>query len=150
MYTMGSSESFPLFILFWYSSTSISNRRSLFSTRPNISKLMRIQSMQKPMKNKVRGERRRSFTSSAVYSVYVVFALTTMVAQPTEIQTKAVKSYFQINFSPRIQVEKIMAATIELAELAAIRVKSRYLMRYTCAVRQVIIASIPSKNLHEQ
>ena len=147
---MGSSESFPLFILFWYSSTSISNRRSLFSTRPNISKLMRIQSMQKPMKNKVRGERRRSFTSSAVYSVYVVFALTTMVAQPTEIQTKAVKSYFQINFSPRIQVEKIMAATIELAELAAIRVKSRYLMRYTCAVRQVIIASIPSKNLHEQ
>ena len=106
--------------------------------------------MQKPMKNKVRGERRRFCTSSAVYSVYVVFALTTIVAQPTEIQTRAVKSYFQINFSPRIQVEKIMAATIELAELAAIRVKSRYLMRYTCAVRQVIIASSPSKNLHEQ
>ena len=106
--------------------------------------------MQKPMKNKVRGERRRSCTSSAVYSVYVVFALTTMVAQPTEIQTRAVKSYFQINFSPRMVVEKMMAATIELAELPAMRVKSRYLMRYTCALRHVIIISSPSKNLHEQ
>ena len=109
-----------------------------------------MQSMQKPMKNKVRGERSSSCTSSAVYSVYVVFALATMVAQPTEMQTRAVKSYLQINFSPRIVVEKTMAATMELAELAAMRVKSRYLMRYTCAERHVIIASSPSKNLHEQ
>ena len=66
------------------------------------------------------------------------------------MQTRAVKSYFQINFSPRIVVEKTMAAVIELAELTAIRVKLRYLIRYTCTVRHDIMTSSPSKNLHEQ
>ena len=53
----------------------------------------------------------------------------TMVAQPTEMKKRAVKSYFQMNFSPRMFVERMMAATIELAELAARRVRSRYLSK---------------------
>ena len=84
-----------------------------------------MQSTVKPKKQRVRGARKSALTSSAVYSVWVVFALSTIVAHPSEMKTSAVKSYYQMNFSPRMLVDKIIAATIELAEFAARRVKSR-------------------------
>ena len=58
-----------------------------------------------------------------------MFAFITIVAQPSEIKKRAVKSYLQMNFSPRMFVERMIAATIEFAELAARSVKSRYLIR---------------------
>ena len=54
--------------------------------------LNKMQKMQTPRKQRVRGAVKTSTTSSALYSVYVVLAYITMLAQPNEMQKSAVKS----------------------------------------------------------
>ena len=89
-----------------------------------------MKNMQKLMKTRVRVMQSKSLTSSAVYSVCSeVFAFRTRVTHPAHMKTSAVPSYFQMNFSPKIAVDKIKVATMLLAEFAAMRVKSRNYMK---------------------
>ena len=68
-------------------------------------------------------------TSSASKSVYSVFALRTIIVQPVAMQNMADKSYLQMNYSSRITMEKKIAATMDVDEFAASKVKSRYCTR---------------------
>ena len=74
----------------------------------------------------VRGALSSSLISSSEYFVSCVFAFTAIVIQPAEIKMKAVKSYCQISFSPKIIFDQKMEAMIALAVLAASKVRSRY------------------------
>ena len=50
----------------------------------------------------------------------------TRQAHPREMKIRAVKSYFMINASPRIKVDRIVTQMIEVAVFAESRVKLRY------------------------
>ena len=79
-----------------------------------------------------------------------MFALSTIKAHPIEINNRAIRSYCQINFSPRMFVERMMAATILIAELAEIRVRSNQRIIYVWLTRARIMIQRPSWKRQEQ
>ena len=50
----------------------------------------------------------------------------TIQAHPTEMNTRAVKSYLRINTSPRIKVERVVTAMIDVAVLADNNIRLKY------------------------
>ena len=55
-----------------------------------------------------------------------MFAFRTRQAHPKEMKIRAVKSYFRVNTSPRIKVDRIVTAMIDVAVFAESKIRLRY------------------------
>ena len=66
-------------------------------------------------KIRVRGANKSSMTSASVYNTSSVLAFKATVTQPIETKMRPRKTYFQINYSPRISLDQKMTAMIALA-----------------------------------
>ena len=66
-------------------------------------------------KMRVRGAKRSSMTSASVYDTSSVLAFAATVTQPTETRISPTETYFQTNFSPRINLDQKMTAMMALA-----------------------------------
>ena len=131
-------------------STSCSNWRSLRSKWRRMHTLSKMQNMQKPRKHSVLAANSTSTTSSALYSVCVVLACNTKVKHPNDMQNRAVRSYLAMKTSPKTWVDRIVAATIPVTELAPIRVRSRYYSMNTCKTNATFIPIKPQSHFQVQ
>jgi len=113
-------------------------------------RLTKIARRQRTKKIRVRGDVRSSMTCAVLNLLYTLFALRTIVAQPTLIKTSAAKSYRQMKASPRTCVDKNIAKMIAVHEVTESSVRSIYLRRYKCNHVAIQLIKKPRMNLQEQ
>ena len=78
-----------------------------------------------------------------------MFALKTIQAHPKEMKIRAVKSYFRINTSLRIRVDRTVAAMMDVAVFAESKIRLRYGIMLTWIPIEQAMINMPSKNLQE-
>ena len=93
---------------------------------------------------------RRVCISIGVKSTYSVCAYVAIMIEPDAMSTIAVKSYFQMNFSPSIYVESSMFTMIAVAALHAKSVRSTKGRTSPWHITLRVIKMKPKTHFHEQ